>query len=154
MSHLCQASLCNKSGRRERPDNHRMNSMSTFRWERARGRRRPRCHRRCSSTGWRQGRTKYRRPTKTTYCRTRYPRLGRSGWKPPWPCHAACLWSSFSPCWTSWRDLRFSQGRRHPQLDAPTLGEHNQSILTSYLGYSAQRIEALERGGVLYRGAR
>jgi len=50
--------------------------------------------------------------------------------------------------------LRFSQGSRHPQLDAPMLGEHNRSILTEYLGYSSQRIEVLEREGVLHRGER
>jgi crotonobetainyl-CoA:carnitine CoA-transferase CaiB-like acyl-CoA transferase len=50
--------------------------------------------------------------------------------------------------------LRFSQGSRHPQLDAPTLGEQNRSILTDYLGYSPERIEALEREGVLHRGPR
>jgi CoA:oxalate CoA-transferase len=50
--------------------------------------------------------------------------------------------------------LRFSQSPRHPQLDAPTLGEHNRSILTDYLGYSPERIESLERDGVLHQGAR
>ena len=50
--------------------------------------------------------------------------------------------------------LRFSECPRHPQLEAPTLGEHNRSILTGYLGYSAERIEALERDGVLHHGAR
>jgi CoA:oxalate CoA-transferase len=50
--------------------------------------------------------------------------------------------------------LRFSQCARHPQLDAPTLGEHNRSILTDYLGYSSERIEALERDGVLHKGPR
>jgi len=50
--------------------------------------------------------------------------------------------------------LRFSQCSRHPQLDAPTLGEHNRSILTDYLGYSSERIEALEREGVLHQGPR
>ena len=50
--------------------------------------------------------------------------------------------------------LRFLQCARHPQLDAPTLGEHNRSILTDYLGYSSERIEALERDGVLHKGPR
>jgi CoA:oxalate CoA-transferase len=50
--------------------------------------------------------------------------------------------------------LRFSECPRHPQLDAPTLGEHNGSILSDYLGYSAERIEALERDGVLHHGTR
>jgi crotonobetainyl-CoA:carnitine CoA-transferase CaiB-like acyl-CoA transferase len=50
--------------------------------------------------------------------------------------------------------LRFSESPRHPQLDAPTLGEHNRSILTDYLGYSPERIETLERDGVLHKEAR
>jgi len=50
--------------------------------------------------------------------------------------------------------LRFSQYPRHPQLNAPVLGEHNRSILSDYLGYSPQRIEALERDGVLHQGPR
>ena len=50
--------------------------------------------------------------------------------------------------------LRFSASSRHPQLDAPTLGEHNRSILSDFLGYSPERIEALERDGVLHRGSR
>ncbi len=50
--------------------------------------------------------------------------------------------------------LRFSQYPRHPQLDAPTLGQHNGSILREYLGYSPERIETLEREGVLCQGPR
>jgi len=50
--------------------------------------------------------------------------------------------------------LRFSEFPRHRQLDAPTLGEHNRSILTNYLGYSPERIETLERDGVLRQGTR
>ena len=50
--------------------------------------------------------------------------------------------------------LRFSRYPRHLQLEAPTLGEHNRSILTEYLGYSAEQIEALERQGVLVQGPR
>jgi len=50
--------------------------------------------------------------------------------------------------------LRFSASSRHPQLDAPTLGEHNRAILSDYLGYSPERIEALERDGVLHQGPR
>jgi crotonobetainyl-CoA:carnitine CoA-transferase CaiB-like acyl-CoA transferase len=50
--------------------------------------------------------------------------------------------------------LRFSESSRHPQLDAPTLGEHNRLILTDYLGYSPERINTLERDGVLHKGAR
>jgi crotonobetainyl-CoA:carnitine CoA-transferase CaiB-like acyl-CoA transferase len=50
--------------------------------------------------------------------------------------------------------LRFSRSERHPQLEAPTLGEHNRVVLGEYLSYSSERIEALEREGVLYRGPR
>jgi CoA:oxalate CoA-transferase len=50
--------------------------------------------------------------------------------------------------------LRFSECQRHPQLNAPTLGEHNRSILSDYLSYSTERIEALERDGVLHHGTR
>ena len=50
--------------------------------------------------------------------------------------------------------LRFSQYPRHPQLQAPTLGQHNRSILSDYLGYSPERIEALESAGVLIQGPR
>jgi len=50
--------------------------------------------------------------------------------------------------------LRFSASTRHPQLGAPTLGEHNRAILSDYLGYSPERIEALERDGVLHQGPR
>jgi len=50
--------------------------------------------------------------------------------------------------------LRFGQNPRHPQLEAPTLGEHNRWVLSEYLNYSPARIEALEAGGVLRRGPR
>ena len=50
--------------------------------------------------------------------------------------------------------LRFSEGARHPQLAAPTLGEHNRTVLASYLGYPSERIETLERDGVLRQGTR
>ena len=50
--------------------------------------------------------------------------------------------------------LRFSECPRHPELVAPILGEHNRTVLTDYLGYSAERIEALERDHVLHRGER
>jgi crotonobetainyl-CoA:carnitine CoA-transferase CaiB-like acyl-CoA transferase len=50
--------------------------------------------------------------------------------------------------------LRFSAYPRHPELDAPTLGEHNHGVLEEYLGYSAERIAALEAEGVLQRGPR
>jgi len=50
--------------------------------------------------------------------------------------------------------LRFSECPRHPELVAPILGEHNRTVLTDYLGYSVERIEALERDHVLHRGER
>jgi CoA:oxalate CoA-transferase len=50
--------------------------------------------------------------------------------------------------------LRFSGYGRHPKTEAPTLGEHNAAVLREYLGYSAERIGALERNGVLHRGER
>ena len=50
--------------------------------------------------------------------------------------------------------LRFSECPRHPELVAPILGEHNRTVLSDYLGYSAERIEALERDHVLHRGER
>jgi crotonobetainyl-CoA:carnitine CoA-transferase CaiB-like acyl-CoA transferase len=50
--------------------------------------------------------------------------------------------------------LRFSGYGRHPRTEAATLGEHNEPVLREYLGYSADRIAALERAGVLHRGER
>jgi crotonobetainyl-CoA:carnitine CoA-transferase CaiB-like acyl-CoA transferase len=50
--------------------------------------------------------------------------------------------------------LRFSRFARHLQLDAPTLGEHNRSVLSRFLGYSSDRIEVLERDQVLHQGPR
>jgi CoA:oxalate CoA-transferase len=50
--------------------------------------------------------------------------------------------------------LRFSGYGRHPEMEAPTLGEHNEAVLREYLGYSTARIAALEREGVLHRGER
>lgn len=45
--------------------------------------------------------------------------------------------------------LRFSAFPDELELEAPMLGEHNRHILSSYLGYSDERIAALESGGVL-----
>ena len=50
--------------------------------------------------------------------------------------------------------LRFSGYERHPEMEAATLGEHNDAVLREYLGYSAERIAAREREGVLHRGER
>ena len=47
--------------------------------------------------------------------------------------------------------LRFSNYARHPDLQAPTLGEHNDAILQDYLQYSPQQIAALEHAGVLHQ---
>jgi crotonobetainyl-CoA:carnitine CoA-transferase CaiB-like acyl-CoA transferase len=45
--------------------------------------------------------------------------------------------------------LRFSAFPDELELDAPFLGEHNRKVLTEYLGYSDERIAALERDRVL-----
>ncbi len=50
--------------------------------------------------------------------------------------------------------MRFSGYQRHPEMQAPTLGEHNAEVLRDYLGYSTDRIAALQREGVLQRGDR
>jgi CoA:oxalate CoA-transferase len=50
--------------------------------------------------------------------------------------------------------IRFSGYPRHPETEAPTLGEHNEAVLRNYLGYSPERIASLERDGVLHRGDR
>ena len=45
--------------------------------------------------------------------------------------------------------LRFSSFPNRLDLEAPFLGEHNQRVLSSYLGYSPERIARLEQEGVL-----
>jgi crotonobetainyl-CoA:carnitine CoA-transferase CaiB-like acyl-CoA transferase len=45
--------------------------------------------------------------------------------------------------------LRFSAFPSRLDLEAPFLGEHNQRILSSYLGYSPERVARLEQEGVL-----
>jgi len=45
--------------------------------------------------------------------------------------------------------LRFSSFPERLDLEAPFLGEHNERILSSYLGYSPDRVARLERDGVL-----
>lgn len=47
--------------------------------------------------------------------------------------------------------LRFSQFPERLELDAPMLGEHNEEVLTNYLGYPAARVRELENKAVLYR---
>ncbi|MGE0822906.1 MAG: CaiB/BaiF CoA transferase family protein [Candidatus Binatia bacterium] len=46
--------------------------------------------------------------------------------------------------------LRFSEFPQTLDLHAPTLGEHNTEILTQWLGYTQDEVEALERKGVLH----
>jgi crotonobetainyl-CoA:carnitine CoA-transferase CaiB-like acyl-CoA transferase len=50
--------------------------------------------------------------------------------------------------------LRFSDYPERLELEAPTLGQHNASVLSHFLGYSADRIRALESGGVLQSARR
>ncbi len=50
--------------------------------------------------------------------------------------------------------LRFSACPHRLNLEAPMLGEHNEEILSRYLGYLPERIRELEREGILYREAR
>jgi crotonobetainyl-CoA:carnitine CoA-transferase CaiB-like acyl-CoA transferase len=50
--------------------------------------------------------------------------------------------------------LRFSEYPRDRLSDAPTLGEHNATIMRDYLDYSLDRIASLEAAGVLCQGAR
>jgi crotonobetainyl-CoA:carnitine CoA-transferase CaiB-like acyl-CoA transferase len=45
--------------------------------------------------------------------------------------------------------LRFSSFPERLDLEAPLLGEHNARILSSYLGYSPDRVARLEQDGVL-----
>lgn len=49
--------------------------------------------------------------------------------------------------------LRFSDFPEPLTLDAPTLGEHNEAVLTVLLGYPADRVRDLEARGVLRRGS-
>lgn len=48
--------------------------------------------------------------------------------------------------------LRFSHFPENLELEAPMLGEHNEEVLTTHLGYTAARVRELERGGVLRCG--
>jgi len=50
--------------------------------------------------------------------------------------------------------LRFSDYPERLGLGAPTLGQHNASVLSNFLGYSADRIHALESRGVLQSARR
>jgi len=46
--------------------------------------------------------------------------------------------------------LRFSGFPKELEFEAPSLGEHNESVLTGLLGYSHERIDQLVSEGVLY----
>lgn len=48
--------------------------------------------------------------------------------------------------------LRFSEFPRRLELDAPLLGEHNEEVLTKYLGYPAGRVNELREKGILRSG--
>jgi crotonobetainyl-CoA:carnitine CoA-transferase CaiB-like acyl-CoA transferase len=48
--------------------------------------------------------------------------------------------------------LRFSAFKTPLELEAPFLGEHNQQILTGNLSYTPERVQELERRGVLRSG--
>jgi CoA:oxalate CoA-transferase len=50
--------------------------------------------------------------------------------------------------------LRFSEFPRHLDLEAPTLGEHNEVILRDLLGWEPERIRQLEAKGILQSGPR
>ena len=45
--------------------------------------------------------------------------------------------------------LRFSDYPDRLELEAPTMGQHNEQVLTQTLGYSAERVAELTRRGVL-----
>jgi crotonobetainyl-CoA:carnitine CoA-transferase CaiB-like acyl-CoA transferase len=47
--------------------------------------------------------------------------------------------------------LRFSDFPDELEFDAPTLGEHNLSVLQQFLDYSPAKVSELERNGVLHR---
>jgi crotonobetainyl-CoA:carnitine CoA-transferase CaiB-like acyl-CoA transferase len=49
--------------------------------------------------------------------------------------------------------LRFSGFPEALELEAPFLGEHNEQVLTSYLGYSPAQVRELETAGVLHSKA-
>ena len=49
--------------------------------------------------------------------------------------------------------LRFSEFPEELPLEAPFLGEHNEEILSRYLGYSPEQVREMEDQGVLKREA-
>ena len=48
--------------------------------------------------------------------------------------------------------FRFSNFPKPLELDAPFLGEHNEKVLTEYLGYPASKVRELESKGILKSG--
>lgn len=46
--------------------------------------------------------------------------------------------------------MRFSKYPTPLELDAPFIGEHNAQVLSKHLGYSAEKIAALHKSGVLH----
>jgi crotonobetainyl-CoA:carnitine CoA-transferase CaiB-like acyl-CoA transferase len=50
--------------------------------------------------------------------------------------------------------LHFSSFPEPAGAGAPMLGQHNEEILTGYLGYSRERVRKLERAGILHREPR
>ena len=46
--------------------------------------------------------------------------------------------------------LRFSEFPKRLDLEAPLLGEHNEKILTEYLGYTPEMVKRLASEGVLH----
>ena len=48
--------------------------------------------------------------------------------------------------------FRFSNFPQPLELQAPSLGEHNEQVLTEYLDYPASRVRELEAKGVLRSG--
>ena len=48
--------------------------------------------------------------------------------------------------------LRFSAFPQPLELQAPMLGEHNEEILTQWLGYTPDEVQELERKGILRSG--
>jgi crotonobetainyl-CoA:carnitine CoA-transferase CaiB-like acyl-CoA transferase len=46
--------------------------------------------------------------------------------------------------------LRFSKFPDELEFDAPFLGEHNQTVLSKYLGYSADEVDRMTREGILH----
>jgi crotonobetainyl-CoA:carnitine CoA-transferase CaiB-like acyl-CoA transferase len=47
--------------------------------------------------------------------------------------------------------LRFSQSATGIRRPAPKIGEHNLSVLSSYLGYTKEQVEELTQQGILVR---